>query len=655
MNFLWAFHPIDLFHALARSLVNHSDWIAPVVVLIIIGFFLAGLVMYLRPIWSTARALGSATTVLGARPNSENPFGETSTHLSDLWAKFLENRKDTTVSFRGKDISTVHPEEVFTEAAVLDGYNRHMAFTFAGFFTGLGILGTFLGLVVGLSSLVGTEQGSELAIGDVMGLLAGMHTAFYTSIAGIFVSLVWLFSDRTLLYRVHRQAQRFLRETERAYPVENADRILHRLLTVEQEESDAIHQTNVILREHQALHSGTHEILKQSLGAAEEQKAILQNLGTDIATAVIGTLSPVTASLQEAVTGIATSIGKNQEKLMADLLTSFQKGLTERLEEQFVELAQVLERTTQWQERVHGELSGLMEEVRRAAAAQAESAARSAELIDAFNDGAGALESAQHSIVAAAGGLQTTAIDLSAALGGAADGLTGISDALVGSVERIDLQARALEGRIAELDSQQEHYRDANEQLRVALATQIDAITEQVDSLNGFWGQFRDDLDVVGDRLRSSVEEFSVFTAEKLKEIFARFDSEMASVVQHLSGSVSEVREVTEELPGAVERFRGALVDGLAPLRDAREAVDRLPEFLTEMRALGSSIQGVAPVRESLDRTNVGLEGTQEALAALSQRLSGAEARLVQVLALVRPLEKDGNRPSGDVARSTLT
>jgi chromosome segregation ATPase len=625
-----------------------SSWISAVIVLTILVFFGAGVWMYLRRLWITAHAFRTATNALADGPPSTNPFPAAATHLRGLWAKFLKNREHTTVPYRGQDISTFHPEEVFTEAAVLDGYNRHMAFTFAGFFTGLGILGTFLGLVVGLRSI--TLGADPTAImNSVMGLLGGMHAAFYTSVAGIFFSLVWLFADRTLLYEVHREAQRFLRTAEKIYPVENADRILHRLLNVEEEESEAIHKTNEILLEQGQLHAATRDILRNSHALAEEQKAILQNLGTDIATAVIGTLSPITTGIQEAVAGISTTIGENQAKLMSDLLTSFQEGLTERLDDHFVRLAEALQKTAEWQEHVHGELSALMEQVQNAAGAQTEAAKRGAELVSSLNAGAEALGSAQESIATAAVDLRGMAGELTAGLKEAADNVSRIGAGLVESVERIDLQARALEERIRELDSQHEGYREANEELRVALANQIDAVTEQVESLNGYWTQFRDDLDTVGMRLRESVEEFSVFSAEKLREIFARFDAEMATVVQHLSGTLAEVREVTEDLPASVERFRGSLVDGLAPIREAGAVAERLPEVLTEIRALTDAVHEVAPLRNSLDRAASGIVGTEQAVGVLSTRLSAAEDRLVQVLRVFQ--EGDGNGRGPDTTR----
>lgn len=66
-------------------------------------------------------------------------------------------------------------------------YNSNMP----GTLTGLGILGTFLGLSMGLATFSGDNI---LTISDSMGpLLEGMKVAFHTSVYGIFLSLIFSF------------------------------------------------------------------------------------------------------------------------------------------------------------------------------------------------------------------------------------------------------------------------------------------------------------------------------------------------------------------------------------------------------------------------------------------------------------------------------
>ena len=64
-------------------------------------------------------------------------------------------------------------------------------------FVSIGVLGTFIGLALGLSSL-NTEVDPEVLGGQIQGLLNNVSTAFFTSIFGLIGSLVALFAERIL-------------------------------------------------------------------------------------------------------------------------------------------------------------------------------------------------------------------------------------------------------------------------------------------------------------------------------------------------------------------------------------------------------------------------------------------------------------------------
>lgn len=77
-----------------------------------------------------------------------------------------------------------------------------------GTLTGLGILGTFLGLSLGLSSFTGNDI---YTISDNVGpLLTGMKVAFHTSVYGIFFSLVFSFVYRSLMSDAYDKLEDFL-------------------------------------------------------------------------------------------------------------------------------------------------------------------------------------------------------------------------------------------------------------------------------------------------------------------------------------------------------------------------------------------------------------------------------------------------------------
>ena len=94
-----------------------------------------------------------------------------------------------------------------------------------GTLTGLGILGTFLGLSMGLSTFNGQNV---LAISDSMGpLFEGMKVAFHTSIYGIFLSIVFSFIYKRAMmdaYHAVEQFQKVFRQyAVPAYDTEDED------------------------------------------------------------------------------------------------------------------------------------------------------------------------------------------------------------------------------------------------------------------------------------------------------------------------------------------------------------------------------------------------------------------------------------------------
>ena len=76
-----------------------------------------------------------------------------------------------------------------------------------GTLTGLGILGTFLGLTMGLSTFSGEDV---ITISDSMGpLLEGMKVAFHTSVYGIFFSLIFSFIYKAIMADAYTKLENF--------------------------------------------------------------------------------------------------------------------------------------------------------------------------------------------------------------------------------------------------------------------------------------------------------------------------------------------------------------------------------------------------------------------------------------------------------------
>lgn len=607
---------------------EYAGWWIPAVIVV---SFLFAIWRYLRPIWRSSRALARAIRDLDAGANDEMIFQKAPRFLSDLWKDYLQRRRGASVAVSEGTQSTVAPEEVFTEHAVLKSYNRKIAGTLAGIFTGLGILGTFIGLVNGLGTIRSAE--SQAVLDSVVGMLGGMSTAFYTSIWGIFFSLVWLVLDRAAVHTVERQAARFFEATKLRYPVASGEWFLHRLYEVERSEHQAIERSEKLL---------------------EEQKAILQTLGTDLALAFDEALqntfstqfAPALESVAASIAVLETQLGDRQVDAMRRLVATFQERLSQQLGGQFEHLQAAMQNAAEWQERVHQELGELIERLQLAADGQREVIERAAAACDRYQETLGDLsdshslirqsaESVKDAATMISARLEASAKALTEELREAVDWATALTQNISSGLQGLTEQTQAIAERIEQLDAQQETYREANTEIRTFLASHLDNLNEQIQFLTSFWGQLRQDLTSMGDGIRSSVQEFSVFTAEKLKEIFVRFDSEMATVVEHLGGTLAELREVTEDLPGGVERLRGTLAEATRPIGEVNQGIVHLSHAMGRLESLAVALKSLEPLGGQLERFAQQMDGTDRSILRLSERLESTDRRIASVLSHV--------------------
>lgn len=81
--------------------------------------------------------------------------------------------------------------------------------TAAGTLVGLGLLGTFLGLTLGIKGF--DSSNTERINESIQGLLAGMGTAFLTSLLGMTFSILFTAADKALRHRLYRGCRLILR------------------------------------------------------------------------------------------------------------------------------------------------------------------------------------------------------------------------------------------------------------------------------------------------------------------------------------------------------------------------------------------------------------------------------------------------------------
>lgn len=125
--------------------------------------------------------------------------------LDEAFARY-QKRMKSYMTKRG--LSNVCDLEEYINEDLLDQIGAsHFNSNISGTMTGLGILGTFIGLSLGLSAFSGNDI---FTISDNVGpLLDGMKVAFHTSVYGIFFSLVFNFVYRSIMAHSYKILSEF--------------------------------------------------------------------------------------------------------------------------------------------------------------------------------------------------------------------------------------------------------------------------------------------------------------------------------------------------------------------------------------------------------------------------------------------------------------
>lgn len=172
--------------------------------------FLSGLFMCLRPVRKIQRALQRAEKKLGTRMSDgkylyNSPDFLECDALNDCWKRFLSNLELMRKNNAACEVyDFINPQTAIHEPG-------HSAFgeMIPGFLTTLGIVGSFYGIVRGLSTLdLSTTETMSLSIAV---LISGMRTAFNTSIVGAILALIFQILRRITIGNAERTLKTFVR------------------------------------------------------------------------------------------------------------------------------------------------------------------------------------------------------------------------------------------------------------------------------------------------------------------------------------------------------------------------------------------------------------------------------------------------------------
>lgn len=617
---------------------------------VILLVFAIGLGMLTYPLWKVARALkkhSQSLVILGRQAQERAPDSlpngtahdtargrieavlSRDPRLGKPFRQFLKAWREAAVSEERGALGELRFEDFLPfEVLLHDVSNRRLAQAFPGMLVALGILGTFIGLVVALPSagLGQTTISSLEELRETVGTItSGLGIAFLTSIAGIGCSLVFLWFDRKGVYSLEANYRTLACRIAELYPTLSPPEVAKLI----------------------------YEQLNNTCVAIEQ-------MGTDLATKLADTLG---AQLQVA---FQESFGAHAERI-EQAVTSLVSATSH---EQLEALSKLVDRFWEQANTALSEEFGRLQESMRLAA-------------DAQEDFRHSIEGFGQTLSAAAAA-HTSLLDNTARAGEALvrslDRLEAIAVSLGSSAEKLTVASRHFDEAAEAATSLYQAVSEGQERLLESMEQQLELLKEARQTLLSSWKEALESAEKAIERIRDITKELETGVAEHLLAALNRFDEALAEALRRFGSTLGDLRDTIETFPNVLLEIRDAATligDKTDLMRGVLERVETL--FSKEMfgdveRAaeIVSRLENVIAASERLVTQSGDLQdqfaetaralaahssGTREATVVLERvesAVQGLSSELVQLNTRLRGLAEqfDGNGSLSQLRRS---
>ncbi|EIU5250881.1 TPA: anti-phage defense ZorAB system ZorA [Pseudomonas aeruginosa] len=293
----------------------------------------------LRALRSLLEGQSKETLALSRRETMQKAQGLDAPNVGMLWREFDES---LVLSSDQKHLfNTLDAEHFFNARTLAPGLTASRLLAAApSFLVAIGVLGTFVGLTVGLEGLVGTSDEIESLKGGINKLISGAAVAFMTSVWGVFFSLLLNFVEKMFERSALGQIQQLQHDIDSLYTRIPAEQSLVHIAEYGKESKEAL----------QELHERIGDRLQETLNGMSEamQTALTDALNNIMAPAIqtlVSTTSQQSTQVLEKLVGNfmdgMTSVGREQglqmQQAAADVNAAV-SGMSERLNQLFSSL-----------------------------------------------------------------------------------------------------------------------------------------------------------------------------------------------------------------------------------------------------------------------------------------------------------------------------
>lgn len=474
-------------------------------------------------------------------------------------------------------------KDLFPKGLFQLAQNRQLARSIPGILVAAGILGTFLGLVQSLPSLAKIE-GQESLKGIISPVVEGLGLAFYTSLAGIFCSILFLLIDRIAVQILEQRVTELSYFVGTAYPTISPAEARTFLLDQVQDGVETLRTMGADL---------ASELAKELKPALSE--------------AMAEQLTPVMERMQDTVEELAARTTERQVEGIQQLVDGFMDSMNSSMGHQFQTLTEVLDSTVEFQVKIRDGLINFSEKLESAGTVQMEllgETRRAAEV-----------------------------------LSGSLDRLEQISSMLSDAAQRVLEAAGQLQNVVEGTEELQRRSHEQAEAVAASTKAQVEALAQGRAQLFASWQLAVDQAQTTVRQLQNSQEQIEA----SLVKALTRFDGTLAEVLDHFSGTLNQVDGSVAELPPAAQEIRDSSTAMAKSGEELRKAVTDMKAMVTGMvsknteRAVqaASQLQNAVSVaensandnRKTMQQLQRSLDHLREALEDRSSQGKGKRGR----------------------------
>lgn len=428
-----------------------------------------------RPVWQDVRFLGKAS--------------------QPVWHGFLNS-----ISLVGEHAEACDVADYVNEETMIETPGRAgLADLIPGFCTSLGILGTFVGLTLGLSGLDLMDTGSYTELTN------GIALAFNTSIVGVIASLAFSFMQRFAIGRAKRAVDRFV-SAFYAYGVPQPAEPGAQLLTYQREQADALVNFSNDLGGRVA--DQIYQAVSAALQPMQQTMDRYMNMST--------------RAQVEGLDFIVSRFVERMDQTLSGQLKNLSATLNEMADAQEKTGAKVIE-TSETLLQLSGQMSALQNETK--------------ETMERFSGFVEAIERAYHQI-------DRTETDTVALL----DEMTDASAK----------QARYLSALQEYQSKLQASFQDYTVWTDKFVTAMEDRTSTQNEALEQIASDMRASAELLGGAYKSFVESIEVGLANAL----GLFDENMQNLVRQINGALNEIDNTMHAVESSLQRVGDSLKDG---------------------------------------------------------------------------------------------